>query len=53
MYFIDEARLKQRVLVLDEHGISQRSEWEQVRKLERLQEVVRVVRARLGMAVGA
>jgi hypothetical protein len=51
MYFIEEARLKHRVLILDEHAIAQRSEWEQLRRLERLQRAVRVVRARLGMLV--
>ena len=49
MYFIEEAWLKQRVLTVREHEIAQRSEWEQVRRLERLQRAVRVVRARLGI----
>ena len=51
MYFMEEARLKGRVLTLDEDVIAQRSEWEQLRRLERLQKAVRVVRARLGMLV--
>ena len=51
MYFIEEASLKHSVLILDEHGIAQRSEWEQLRRLERLQKAVRVARARLGMQV--
>lgn len=49
----DEARLKHRSLIIDVRTLELRAEWEQLRRLEKLQRAVRVVRARLGMQVAA
>ena len=49
----DEARLKQAHITPDTHRIAWRTEWEELAKLERLQRSIRVVRARLGLAVAS
>jgi hypothetical protein len=45
----DEARLKHRVLLADIHRLEAAAEWEQVRKMERLERSLRIVRARPGL----
>ena len=45
----DEARVKYAALLGDTHRIQQRAEWDQLRRLERLQRTIRVVQARLGL----
>jgi hypothetical protein len=44
------ARTRQRELLADPNKIAARVDWELTTKLERLQQSVRVVRARLGLA---
>jgi hypothetical protein len=53
VYFSEEARLKHRLLVLREHEIAHRSSWEQFGRLERLQDAVRLARARLGLTAAS
>jgi hypothetical protein len=49
MMFEDEARLRYAALLCDDHRIQHRAEWDEIRRLERLQRSIRVVRARLGL----
>ena len=45
----DEARLRHAALIVDSRRIQHLAEWDEIRKFERLQRTLRVVRARLGL----